>query len=58
MSDSIENFCCQNLDCSAYGLNNQGNLRYEGFSGHKKQIRMIRCKTCMARFSERKGTVL
>jgi len=58
MSHPIEHFCCQNSDCPADGLRNHGNLRYEGFSGHKKQIRMIRCKTCKDRFSERKGTVL
>ena len=54
----IEHFCCQNPDCPDSGLRNQGNLRYEGYSGKKKQIRMIRCKTCMIRFSERKGTPL
>jgi len=58
MSHPIEHFCCQNSDCSAHGLRNQGHLRYEGYSGRKKQIRMIRCKTCLARFSERKGTAL
>jgi len=58
MCHPIEHFCCQNSDCPAYGLRNQGNLRYEGYSGKKKQIRMIRCKTCFARFSERKGTPL
>jgi len=58
MSHPIKHFCCQHSDCLAYGLRDHGNLRFEGFSGHKKQIRMIRCKTCMARFSERKGTVL
>jgi len=58
MSHPLEHFCCQNSDCPAYGLRDHGNLRYEGFSGHKKAIRMIRCKTCMDRFSERKGTVL
>ncbi len=58
MCHPIEHFCCQNPDCPAYGLRDQGNLRYQGYSGHKKQIRMIRCRTCQARFSERKGTPL
>jgi len=58
MSHPLEHFCCQNSNCPVYGLRDQGNLRYEGYSGHKKHIRMIRCKTCMDRFSERKGTVL
>jgi len=59
MSHPIKHFCCQNSSCSVYGLRDQGNLRFEGFSDHKKkQIRMIRCKTCKDRFSERKGTVL
>ncbi len=58
MCHPLEHFYCQNSSCPVYGFRDQGNLRYEGFSGHKKQIRMIRCKTCLARFSERKGTVL
>ena len=58
MCHSIEHFFCHNIDCPEYGLRNKNNLRYEGFSGKKKQIRMIRCTTCRARFSERKGTVL
>jgi len=58
MSQPIEHFYCQNSGCPADGLRDHGNLRVEGLSGHKKEIRMIRCKTCMSRFSERKGTVL
>lgn len=54
----IERFCCQNPNCSDAGINGKGNLKFSGWSGSRKQIRMIRCKTCGKQFSERKGTVL
>jgi transposase-like protein len=53
----IEAFCCQNKSCQDFGLRNQGNLRFCGLSGKSKVIRMILCKNCRIRFSERKGTV-
>lgn len=54
----IEVFCCLNSECPNYGLRGKGNLRFGGWSGHKKAIRMVRCRTCGARFSERTGTPL
>ncbi len=54
---SIETFCCQNPNCPDFGLRNQGNLTFCGWSGKDKVIRMIRCRKCRDRFSERKGTV-
>lgn len=56
--ESLEKFCCQNPRCSDFGLRNNGNLRLAGWSGEGKMIRMILCRTCKARFSERKGTPL
>ena len=35
-----------------------GNLYFRGYSGKTRRIRMVYCRTCKARFSERKGTVL
>ena len=58
MPSSIDHFCCQNQECSESGVRSLGNLRFCGWSGHKKEIRMIRCRTCKTRFSERKGTPL
>lgn len=54
----IEDFMCQNDECNDFGKRNNGNLKFEGWSSKPKGIRMIRCKTCNARFSERKGTPL
>ena len=50
-------FCCQNPDCSDYGLRDQGNLRV-CFRYGKDQRRMLAYRTCQQRFSERKGTAL
>lgn len=54
----IEIFCCQNKDCSHFGLRNQGNLCFSGWSGTGKKIRMLRCSICGDCFSERRGTPL
>ncbi len=48
--------CCQNPHCSDAGLRGHGNLTFRGYSGKGKRIRMVYCRTCQARFSERKGT--
>lgn len=50
-------FCCQNPDCSDYGVRGRGNLRV-CFPYGKDQRRMLACRTCQRRFSERKGTAL
>lgn len=55
---SIEQLCCQNSDCPDAGLRGQGNLVFRGYSGKSGRIRMVHCRTCKTRFSERKGTVL
>jgi hypothetical protein len=54
----IEHLCCQNFACPDAGLRGKGNLSFRGWSGKKKTIRMVYCRTCGAHFSERKGTVL
>lgn len=53
----IDVFCCQNPQCSDFGLRQQGNLWFCGWSGKSQMIRMIYCQTCKKQFSERKGTV-
>jgi transposase-like protein len=53
--DDLDLFCCQNPACSAYGLRGQGNLRV-GFRYGPHCRRMLACRTCQSRFSERKGT--
>jgi transposase-like protein len=55
--EDLDLFCCQNSDCSDYGLRCKGNLRI-CFRYGKQQRRMLACRTCQTRFSERKGTAL
>ena len=52
--DDLSRFCCQNSRCEDYGLRGGGNLTV---SDHSRRYRTLRCRTCKARFSERKGTV-
>ncbi len=55
--DDLSRFCCQNPDCVDYGKRGHGNLSVSGRYG-AHQRRLLRCRTCTARFSERKGTPL
>lgn len=54
---SLSEFCCQNPRCVAYGARGAGNLTVCGRIGKHKHIRLLYCRTCKKRFSERKGTV-
>ena len=56
--DDLSRFCCQNSECPDYGKRGSENLSVCGCYGSNKQWRMLRCRTCKARFSERKGTPL
>ena len=56
--EDLSAFCRQNPRCSDFGKRGQGNLRVCMRYGPEKQRRMLRCKTCRMRFSERKGTPL
>jgi hypothetical protein len=56
-TDDLSRFCCQNDDCADYGQRGQGNLTVCMRYG-PQQRRLLYCKTCKARFSERKGTPL
>jgi transposase-like protein len=55
--DDLSAFCCQNPDCPDHGLRGKGNLTAPMRYG-PQQRRLLRCRTCKARFSERKGTPL
>src|SRR4051812_24940604 len=48
MPDDLSRFCCQNQACPDHGRRGIGN----------KTRRMLYCRSCKARFSERKGTRL
>ena len=56
--DDLSLFCCQNSACSDFGLRGHDNLRVGFRYGPRKQRRMLVCRTCQARFSERKGTAV
>ena len=56
--DDLSRFCCQNTECQDYGKRGGENLSVCARYGPNKQKRMLRCRTCKARFSERKGTPL
>jgi LacI family transcriptional regulator len=55
--DELTNFCCQNEACPDHGKRGAGNLSVCDRYG-KYRRRLLYCKTCKARFSERKGTPL
>jgi transposase-like protein len=51
-------FCCQNKKCPDYGKRGANNLTVCGWYGKNNHIRLLYCRTCKTRFSERKGTPL
>lgn len=56
--DDLKTFCCQNPDCPDYGQRDKDNLRVCFRNGPNKARRVLACRTCQKRFSERKGTPL
>jgi LacI family transcriptional regulator len=54
--DDLSRFCCLNSDCPEYGKRGAGNLTVTSRYGAHKERRMLRCRACKDRFSERKGT--
>ena len=56
--DDLKTFCCQNPHCPDYGRRGLDNLRICFRNGPHKDRRVLACRTCPQRFSERKGTLL
>jgi hypothetical protein len=56
--DDLSRFCCLNNTCPDHGKRDAGNLTVPHRYGPDKSKRMLRCRTCKARSSERKGTPL
>ena len=54
--EDLSRFCCQSIDCPDYGNRGGGNLTVCGHFGKAGRIRLLYCRTCHSRFSERKGT--
>lgn len=55
---ALSKFCCQNKDCPDYGKRGANNLTVCGRYGKHHRLRLLYCRTCKSRFSERKGTPL
>ena len=55
---ALSKFCCQNKKCPDYGKRGANNLTVCGRYGKNNHIRLLYCRTCKKRFSERKGTPL
>jgi len=56
--NALSKFCCQNKKCPDHGKRGANNLTVCGWYGKNKHIRLLYCRTCKKRFSERKGTPL
>jgi LacI family transcriptional regulator len=56
IKEDLSKFCCQNEKCDDYGKRGIGNLTVRMRYGKDKRIRLLYCRTCKERFSERKGT--
>jgi transposase-like protein len=55
--EDLSRFCCLNPHCPDHGTRGAGNLTVPMRYGPHRR-RLLRCRTCKARFSERKGTPL
>jgi hypothetical protein len=56
--DDLSRFCCLNPGCADRGKRGAGNLTVCGRYGRRETFRLLYCRTCRARFGERKGTPL
>ncbi len=56
--DDLASFCCLNSECKDHGRRDAGNLRVHSRTGQRRQYRILLCRTCGTRSSERKGTPL
>ena len=58
LSHDLSRFCCHNPDCPLRGRRGAGNLSVCGTYGKRETFRLLYCRSCKARFGERKGTPL
>jgi len=56
--DDLSRFCCLDSRCPDFGRRDAGNLTVTGRKGKNRQYRLLYCRSCRVRFSERKGTPL
>lgn len=55
--DDLSRFCCLNPQCRLCGRRDAGNLYVRARYG-KENRRLLCCRVCQSRFSERRGTAL
>ena len=53
----LADFFCPNAACPDHGRKDRGNLAVHGLYGPQQTYRLLKCRTCKTRFSERKGTL-
>lgn len=58
MPVDVSGICCVNSPCPDAGKRGAGNVRFVRWTGLNRDIRFVRCRTCRAEFSERKGTAM
>ena len=58
MIEDLSRFCCLNQACPDHGKRGGGNLSVRARYGKDKLRRLLHCRSCKTRFSERKGTPL
>jgi transposase-like protein len=56
--EDLSRFCCQDPGCPDSGKRGLGDLTVCGHYGKAQPHRLLYCRTCKARSSERKGTPL
>ena len=54
----LSRFCCLNPECQRHGQRGQGNIAVRARYGPDQSRRLLYCKVCKQRFSERNGTPL
>jgi hypothetical protein len=55
--DNLDKFFCWNKNCSEYGKRGNKNIRVRALCGKNKDIRLLYCRKCKYKFSERRGTI-
>ena len=58
MDEDLSRFGCPSERCPDHGQRGAGNLTVCGRYGKQKHHRLLYCRTCRARFAERKGAPL
>jgi len=56
VTDDLDKFCCPNKECPQYGIRGAKNISIRDIYG-KNNTRLLWCRTCDKRFSERQGTI-